>query len=308
MKRVCFVALCLTRGLFGWGCDGHQLVARIAEKNLTANAATNVTRLLSENPIDSSLMRYCVQGREDLMADASTWADDVRRTAGTGKWHYMDIPRQVTSGNIEKWCEPVGPPNPKGERDGCVISAIAYNLQALKNDAAPAPERAIALRYLIHLVGDLHQPLHTTDNHDQGGNCAPLAVLDQVSISNLHSAWDSGLLEERLQSSHETAVQLAGELARRFAPTRNTWSGGDAQSWAWESHAAGIRTTYGGLRPPIPEEPVSGKTDCSAESQKVYALHIHLDREYAGAADPVIDEQLAKAGFRLAKILNEIWP
>ena len=79
-------------------------------------------------------------------------------------------------------------------------------------------------------------------------------------------------------------------------------------SWVWESHAAGVETTFGALHPGIPAEPETGKTDCNAESAKVYALQIHLGPDYLEKTAPVIDQQIAKAGFRLAAMLNAIWP
>ncbi len=307
-KRFCLLALCGAPALFGWGCEGHQAVALIAEKNLTPRTLAFVQAMLDVNPIDPALVRYCVQNRDDLMADASTWADDIRRTAGTGKWHYMDIPRQETGGDPAKWCEDVGPAAERGERAGCVLAAIAYNRDILRNPQNPGQVRADALRYLIHLAGDIHQPLHTTDNHDQGGNCAPMVLLDAASISNLHSIWDSGLLEQHLRDLHQTVAQYAASLNQRFAAEKAKWapSPADVNTWVWESHAAGNRVTFGAIEPPIPMEPETGKTDCNAESAKVYALHVHLNQAYLNKATPVIDEQIAKAGFRLAEMLNEI--
>ncbi len=311
LKHSCLLAFCAARGLFGWGCEGHQTVALIAEKNLTPHALAQVRELLSANSIDPKLVRYCVEGRDDVMADASTWPDDIRRFNGTGKWHYMDIPRQYTSGDPGRWCEPVGPAlQGRGDRAGCVLSAIQSERGVLANMQAPAADRADALRYLIHFVGDIHQPLHVTDNKDDGGNCAPVVLANSVAISNLHSIWDSGLIEEHLRDVHETPAQYAAGLNQRFAAEKNGWAPptADVPAWIWEGHALANETTFGALQPQIPVQPDSGKTDCNAESEKVYLLHIHLGKEYMERAMPVIDQQLAKAGFRLAAMLNEIWP
>ena len=163
---------------------------------------------------------------------------------------------------------------------------------------------------MIHFVGDIHQPLHVTDNKDDGGNCAPMVLLNSITISNLHSIWDSGLIEEHLRVLQETPAQYAASLDQRFAAQKAGWSPQptDVPAWIWEIHALGNETVFGALQPPIPVQPDQGKTDCNAESEKVYMLHIHLDKTYMDKASPVIDQQLAKAGFRLAAMLNEIWP
>jgi hypothetical protein len=311
LKRLGVLVCFAVKLLPGWGCEGHQIVARIAEMNLTPRAKAEVTALLSSNPMDPNLVRFCIQGRDDSMADSSTWADDVRRAERTGKWHYMDIPRQVTGGDLSAYCEPVDTAG-KGERQGCVLTAIAFNRDILADPKASGAERARALRYLIHFVGDLHQPLHTTDNKDQGGNCDPVELIDAVTISNLHSVWDSGLLEEHLRQVHKTPAEYAALLNQRFQPEKAQWaphfSGNeDVTKWVWESHAAGIDTTYGAIQPAIPMEPANGATDCNAENAKVYAEHIRLGSDYLEKAIPVIDKELAKAGYRLAALLNSIW-
>src|SRR5580693_6933733 len=172
MKRFA-VHLCLVCGLMlllwpspahAWGCKGHQTVALIAEKHLTPEAKQFVLKLLTENPADAKLNSYCGGERRDLMADVSTWADDVRGERKIGPWHYIDIPRGSQREPLEKYCG----------QDGCVTRAISEQLAILKDARADAGKRAEALRYVIHFVGDLHQPLHTITNADEGGNCVPV--------------------------------------------------------------------------------------------------------------------------------------
>src|SRR5580658_10982115 len=135
-----------------WGCKGHQTVALIAEKHLTTEAKQFVEKLLAENPIDPKLNRYCGGASRNLMADASTWADDVRGERKNGPWHYIDVPRGAQRGPLEPYCG----------SNGCVTRAISEQLVILKDAQADGVKRAEALRYIIHFVGDLHQPLHTT--------------------------------------------------------------------------------------------------------------------------------------------------
>src|SRR5271168_3366352 len=100
---------------FAWGCKGHQTVALIAEKHLTPEAKQFVQKLLTENPIDPKLSRYCGGATRDAMADASTWADDVRGERKNGPWHYIDIPRGSQHGPLEPFCGP----------EGCVTKALS---------------------------------------------------------------------------------------------------------------------------------------------------------------------------------------
>jgi len=123
-----------------WGCKGHQTVALIAEQYLSPEAKQMVETLLNGNPIESKLKRYCGNATPDAMADASTWADDVRGERKNGQWHYIDIPRGAPRGPLKQYC---------GE-GSCVTAAIAEQMAILKNRNAEAAQRAEALRYLIH--------------------------------------------------------------------------------------------------------------------------------------------------------------
>src|ERR1043166_8363102 len=106
LRLLTFAAPCILAGnLWGWGCEGHQITALIARAHLTPAAAAAVDRLLKENPIDPALSRFCKDRPVDPMADASTWADDIRNTEKTASWHYIDIPL-TTAGNtsLDPWC------------------------------------------------------------------------------------------------------------------------------------------------------------------------------------------------------------
>src|SRR5271157_1467643 len=94
----------LSASAFGWGCEGHEMVALIARAHLTPQVSAEVDRLLRASPIDPALNRFCKDRPSDLMADSATWADDVKNTEKTGDWHFIDIPRAVTSGDAAKWC------------------------------------------------------------------------------------------------------------------------------------------------------------------------------------------------------------
>lgn len=291
---------------FGWGCEGHQIVALIAEKHLTPQARAAVDQLLRENPIDSGLSRFCKPVATDPMADAATWADDSKRGEKTGTWHYLDIPRGVEKADLTKYCEPIGDSVDGKDRPGCLMTGIAYELQILKDKSRPAAERAKALRYVVHFIGDLHMPLHTTTNDDQGGNCTMLTLFGDPKPANLHGSWDYGIIQHYLKARNQTPEQLADALDHRFRGKGKGWlrEKPDVSAWIWEGHHTAEKVTYNNLRPKLPVAPAENGPGCAAEKEKTTALKIAIDEKYAQKAQPVIEKQLAKAGYRLADILN----
>src|SRR5580658_603252 len=108
--RIAIAALFLplfANSAFGWGCEGHQIIALIARAHLTPTASNVVDQLLRENPIDPALNRFCRDRPNDLMADSATWADDARNIEKTAEWHYIDIPLAVHADpDAMQWCKP----------------------------------------------------------------------------------------------------------------------------------------------------------------------------------------------------------
>ncbi len=296
---------------FGWGCEGHQMVALIARAHLTPVASAAVDRLLRENPIDPALKRYCMDRPDDPMADAATWADDIRNTEKNGEWHYIDIPRAVETGVVPeqdalKWCAPLPDRKP-----GCVVTALEAEWAILRDPTQAPAARAKALRYVIHFVGDIAQPLHDVENRDQGANCTSVRYFTDEKPRNLHSIWDTQLIQRELANTKSTQATYAANLDQDFAAHWSGWgeSRPDVLAWAWQGHTLAETVAYGDLKPTIPVEPPSATpTDdeaCSAERARVAELHIAVDDAYAAKAVPVIREQLARAGYRLAGLLNQ---
>ena len=309
MRRIllfAFLVPLLPSSAFGWGCEGHQMVALIARARLTPAVSAAVDQLLRDSPIDPALNRFCQERPADPMADASTWADDSKNQEKTSVWHYVDIPLSVVSvTSISAWCPPIGPSVDGRNRPGCVTDAIGYELGILRDKSRPVAERATALRYVIHFVGDIHQPLHDEDNDDQGGNCTAMQFYSEDRPVNLHSIWDYKLIQHQLVLQKKTQPAYADALSARFdARYAAMTKGNDPVAWAWEGHAIAISTAYGALQPGIPVEAPNPKSVCNAERDKVQALHIAIGDAYFAKAMPVIDEQLATAGFRLAALLN----
>ncbi len=307
LRLFALMVFCATPAL-GWWCEGHEAVAFIAEKHLSAAASAMVMKLLKEYP--SLVPRECQDATQDRMAIASTWADDVKRGEKTGGWHYMDIPLGLKKGDPEEFCEPIGPSMNGKDRPGCILSALRSVVNILHSEKESDEEKATALRYLIHFVGDLHQPMHTTSNNDQGGNCTPVQFFEDKKIANLHSVWDGMILNKDLAERKETLMQLVDRIDQEYAPKRAGWvkNAPEFDKWAWEGHLIAQKVAYGDLEPKPPVEKPDPKAVCSVERDRFGALHISEGEAYEKAAAPVVEEQLAKAGYRLAELLNILWP
>ena len=303
---------------WAWGCEGHRTIARIAARHLSTHARQQVHALLIAHPINSRLTRFCQPIDPDPFVDGATWADDVRDLQHTAAWHFVDIPRDAKREHAGAAC-------PKNE--GCVTTAIAAQIKILQS-RAPNAQRADALRYVIHLVGDLHQPLHCSTNDDRGGNCVPVHYFmvaptlqhdtDGQPIKgdykpNLHGIWDSSIIATDLRVRRITVAQLAPDLDKRFAAQIPAWMAANValEDWAWDSHELAETLAYGKLPKAIPDEANTRPATCDQANhvaERMLALHLRVGQSYQHAAVPVVNEQLAKAGVRLAKILNSVWP
>lgn len=239
-----------------WGRIGHRVSARLAEQRLTPQALAAVRALLEPG---------------ESLADASLWADEVRRQRPeSGPWHYINVP--ITAETVDR---------ARCSDEGCVLSAIDDMRKTLANPQAPLEKRREALRFLVHFVQDLHQPVHVGDRSDRGGN--DLQVQFFRKGSNLHRVWDSGLIE-RHSTDEARWIQEVGELLA--SPEATVWTGGTPQNWADESLAA-ARAAY---RMPGSDTPLKAGA--------------RLEEAYLDAHLPVVRERLARSSVRLAEILN----
>ena len=237
---------------FGWGEEGHRLVVRLADGLLTPTARAQVMATLAPG---------------DSLEELASWADEVRRTRKeTEPWHYVDIPLQSMGLDMKRDCP----------QNDCIIAKIADFRKQWRDPSASPEARREALLFLVHFVGDLHQPLHCEDHEDKGGNEVRVEFFG--SQTNLHSLWDSGLFKRMPGEDHlfTTLQRIAEEHAA-------DWPRGTVEQWATESFHIAQQTVYG-LLPP--EQPA------------------RLGELYEQMVMPVVEEQLAKAGVRLAAILN----
>ena len=313
----CLVAVLviLPAPALAWGCKGHQVVALLAEKHLTPHALASAKKILAEGPIDPKLNRYCKPGAADPLADASTWPDDYRTLhPDTGPWHYIDIPLGTTRREVEKFCDP---------KTHCVTYAITDELKTLRAADGDPQRRADALRFLIHFVGDMHQPLHAAWNNDLGGNCVPVAFFDEqprlgnprfeVYSPNLHSVWDTDILERA--TTGKTTDEVAADLDQSFKKKINRWEKGpaDVDAWAWESYQLASKKVYPKLPVRIPVEqplprPMMSCADDDDVSARLLKLNERIEDPYQNMAVPIVRQRLAQAGARLALLLNQLWP
>src|SRR5258708_21162845 len=293
-----------------WGCKGHQTVALIAEKHLTPEALKLLEKLLGENAIDPNLKRWCGNATPDLMVDGSTWPDDVRNERHNGPWHYIDIPRGKHKGPLAEYCG----------ADGCVTRAIEEQQVILKDKSADPLKRAEAIRYLIHFVGDLHQPLHVINNGDNGGNCVPVKYLHHEPLvnplhperedysPNLHQIWDTEIVERDMEVSNPR--RYADELDEKFhGQTAELEAAGiHMENWAWESHERAETTVYDALPEKIGIEPDLKLKNCAENNhmgKRMFEKHLAVGETYQSKAAKAVQDGLWEAGVRLAMILND---
>lgn len=248
---VCAAAMCAgTTPVRAWGGDGHRIVARVAERELTPAARAEVTRLLALEPVAT-------------LESVSTWADETRSHA-TAHWHYVNFPR---NGACDFAAAPLC-------MEGmCVVTAIERQTAVLAS-AATDEARLKALKYVVHFVADVHQPLHAGYADDRGGNQYQVYVFGRGT--NLHAVWDSALVAH--------------------------WPGGaDALLEAAEEEARAMKVSGGRALAPAAWAEESCRI---VGSQGFYPDGHKLDPEYAQRWAPTLVHQLAFAGKRLAALLN----
>jgi len=311
------VALCAPAPVWAWGCEGHEAIALVAEAHLNPRALAAVNKILAENPIDPALSRFCKVEGLDAMANSSTWADDYRRTPegkSSAPWHFIDIPRGAArgGGDISRYC-PVG--------SGCITGALSAQIKILEDPAAAQADRAKALRWVLHFAGEMEQPLHCTNNNDEGAHCFPVEFFGEQPTTkdpaqgeyapNLHGLWDYGIIEREI--GREPVADFAAGLDRKYRSQIAAWQNSPIaiDDWAWESHQIAEQTAYGLLPHRVAiDTPAPGGTcaDDNHVAARMLALHENVDATYESAAYPVVEQQLAKGGARLAAVLNHIWP
>jgi len=243
----------LSTPAFAWGPEGHEIVAAIAAVNLTPAANAKVTALLGPPP---------------MMILDSNWADEIRADRPqTSTWHYVNI--ELGSAGYDAWRDCAG--------GDCVVAQIEKDIRVLSNARASRADRMEALRFLIHFVGDVHQPLHVADNRDKGGNARILFL--KGARTNLHRIWDTDVVT----ALGPDPVRVAASLLTDVTPQQKArLSAGSPADWANDSFSV-AKKIYAGL--PQTRD---------------------LPDDYARRQSAATRTQLLKAGLRLAAVLNRI--
>ncbi|SHK72615.1 S1/P1 nuclease [Hymenobacter psychrotolerans] len=242
--------------LWAWGADGHRAVGQIAEKHLNRKARREVQRLL---------------GTETLTL-VSTWPDEIRyypEFKETGPWHYVNSPAGL---NESQYLQDL-----KGQTSPNAYNVLQAKLRDLKDPAKTPAEKKAALKFVVHLVGDAHQPLHAGHAEDKGGN--DIKVKYRGKDTNMHSLWDSGLIDYQGLSYTEMTAYYTQQMPRKQV---RTWQKTAPEQWFWESYQASEQI-YRGV-------PANGDIDYT-----YYPAHAEL-----------MKQRIQQAGVRLAALLNEV--
>jgi hypothetical protein len=246
--------MCLAAGpAFAWGQNGHRVTGAIAEPLLSRNAKAAITAII---------------GNETL-AEASTWADEMRSSpevfwqTTSAPWHYVTVPAGKT------YLE-VGPP-PEGD----AYTALKQFAVTLKDPNATLEQKQLALRFSIHIIGDLHQPLHVGTMGDRGGNDRKVTFGREET--NLHAVWD-GTLIDRQQLSY---TEMTAFLTRTLTPQqKREWANADPLVWIGES---------------------------AALNAQIYPSEDRLSYRYAFTQQDTVDRRLTQAGVRMATYFNDLF-
>lgn len=250
-RACCALALALLATLLpcgaaqAWGPVGHQAVAMAARAQLTPEALARVQELMALEP-------------GATLAELATWADE-HRSPDTAPWHYVNFPAGDCTYRPARDC-------PDGQ---CVVAALDAQLRILES-RAPQSERLQALKWVVHLVADVHQPLHAGMAEDRGGNRYQLQFL--LRWSNLHALWDSGLIHHM----DADAPALAARLARQF--------------WPSSPGSLSVRA--------------AAEESCRIARQPGFYPPGTVDQAYISAYTPIVEQRLWLASVRLAALLN----
>lgn len=270
---------------WAWGNDGHKIVAVIAADNLTPAAASHVADILG---ISANKRAIATAMEAASVRPDTEFRDEDRSTAA---WHFIDICLQDRRTDVPARC-------PSGN---CVTGKIDEYSKRLKQRNYDRWGAAGDLAFLIHFVGDIHQPLHAANDEDHGGNC--IAVDSRSRETNLHAAWDTTVVR-RLEYDVDSGrpETTAHKLERTYAAEREADSWLAADAIAWESNQVARSDIYAALQ--IPIEPCQPTANVC---RNPLGRPVELDSSYLDHADAVAGHQFAKAGFRLASLLNGIW-
>jgi len=260
--------LLLSTPVAAWGNRGHQIIGRIAMVRLTPSARQAVAELL---------------GPGETVENVSGWADQIRaQRPETRSWHVVAIALSDSRYVRSRDCE---------RNETCIIDALNEQTAILKDTTKDVETRAEALKFVIHLVGDLHQPYHIATNTkppDLGANKVKVTALSG-RVTSLHDVWDTDLVEYALKRSGGSVGEYANQLSKQYSGTSTQNS---VSNWALESHKHSWDGYY-----------FTNGDFMVADANRSWTL----DEAYYNKNMTIVEKQLALAGLRLAKTLNDIF-
>jgi len=262
-----------------WSEEGHRLVAEIAERHLNAGARAHILELLK----DDRSADGTPSGRRTL-GEIASWADEIKERDWGQRLatrHFDDVPL-CGKAEYSKYC-----------RNGhCASAYLARQLTTLADGMQTLRRRNQALKWVVHLVGDIHQPLHAANHNDRGGNNVEVSFFGErgaQSRLNLHAIWDFHLLRRLVSERGGESAIVSVPISSADKPA---WERGSVSDWIAESHRIARDIVY-------PALPVA--VSCSRRIAEVVAI----DQAYYSKAAPIVETQIGKAGVRLARVLNE---
>lgn len=266
LSAVFLLILCLPIPSFAWGPKGHQVIGDIARAHLKEQTRLRIRELI---------------GNDDL-ASISTWADEVRnQRPETYGWHFVDIPMNASGFSEPRDCFRIDEKHPEANQDrhNCVVDRIEVFQRVLADGNAARNDRVEALKFLVHFVGDVHQPLHAV-GEARGGNDVNVTEFGSTQCGtrpcNLHFVWDLGLIDHTGRDEATYTRYIETLITQRKLQNQ---AGGTPEDWANESFhlAHQVWLNPGG----------------------------QVDEAYFQKNIEIVNQRLAVAGLRLAKLLNE---
>lgn len=308
-----------------WGPKGHQVVVYVARHYVEAYDQAYKTQVAARM---DSLLAGATKPPSDTgdFANKGNWGDAIKYSSKAQKirtenWHFIDIDVNAdlsAADVVEVYCKaqplPAGLKASDGHREDCVVSKIEQFRAELANRTLPAAERELALLHLMHLVGDIHQPLHAAErNHDFGGNGTKIVFPGQSWGDSLHGFWDGhvGRCDNTAPTSDKACVSLDGDykvvgdylVAQIDKADVSTWATGANASpaaWALASSALARSDGYGGLNAERTCKLSQNKSRKNPKGLPLTTTCAETDADYYLTASKVSDQQLMYAGVRLA--------
>ena len=284
--KLLLVLVCLSLPLraFAWGKEGHEIVAYLAYNLLSPATRIKVTHLLSDTPGTVG---------PELMVGAAFWPDEIKRKPGTPVTIFTDFKVRNAAGTHPfHYSDMAGEhynPATDSEHGKSVVSAIERCKEVLNGGGYTRAQKQEALKFLIHFVGDIHQPLHAGRKSDKGGNDIHIAAFlnrHPANGFNLHEAWDTLLIQSKSRDPQRYAeaihAGLSTPVVAGFLKERDT------VKWLEESHTLALSHAY---------VDAGGHAVVNGAS---------LGSDYTKQNLPVVEQQLARAGVRLAALLDEL--